>query len=265
MATNSVQKWDAILIDEGQDYYREWYGVLSDMLSARDELLLVCDKKQHIYSRELSWIDTPMSGVKFRGRWRELKTVFRLTLLIAECASRFAQQFDLDQEVNIERVVQLSLLERPREPHLVWQNLDSRIGTRNAIWSAYSLLHENAQVDGDIVILVGDHHAGLELVTMFKLRGIDVCHVFEDHHSGRKLHKRSFWSTDSRLKLCTIHSFKGWEIENVILLIPDTADESGKSMDSSVYISMTRTMESLIVLNGSDRYRDFGTTLPSRW
>ena len=50
-------KYDAILIDEGQDFKREWYNLLSKFLTKRDELLFVCDKKQNIYGIDLNWID----------------------------------------------------------------------------------------------------------------------------------------------------------------------------------------------------------------
>jgi superfamily I DNA and RNA helicase len=53
----NYEKYDAIFIDEGQDYYIEWYSMLCHFLTNRDEVVVVCDKKQNIYSREMDWLD----------------------------------------------------------------------------------------------------------------------------------------------------------------------------------------------------------------
>ncbi len=54
----NYQKYDAILIDEGQDFHYEWYALLNDFfLTERDELVIVCDKRQNIYRRNLEWLD----------------------------------------------------------------------------------------------------------------------------------------------------------------------------------------------------------------
>jgi hypothetical protein len=46
----NTKKYDAILIDEGQDFCIEWYRLICQFLKERNELLLVCDKKQNIRS-----------------------------------------------------------------------------------------------------------------------------------------------------------------------------------------------------------------------
>ena len=75
--THSIEKYkfDSILIDEGQDYEWEWYDLLSKFLNERNELFFVCDKKQNIYDRELSWVDNMgqfKGKVQFKGPWPEL-------------------------------------------------------------------------------------------------------------------------------------------------------------------------------------------------
>ena len=74
------RKYDAILIDEGQDYHKSWYDTLSKFLSHNDEMLFVIDEKQNIYERENRWVDS-MNGTNFRGRWRTLNKSYRLPAL----------------------------------------------------------------------------------------------------------------------------------------------------------------------------------------
>jgi hypothetical protein len=64
----------------------------------------------------------------------------------------------------------------------------------------------------DTAILLPNKKFGFECVGHFKSKKkMKVNHVFEvgadeKHHR----HKKAFWMGDSKLKMSTIHSFKGW-------------------------------------------------------
>ena len=49
--------YDAILVDEGQDYTLKWWNSLQKALKPGGEMLLVADKTQNLYEREQSWTD----------------------------------------------------------------------------------------------------------------------------------------------------------------------------------------------------------------
>jgi superfamily I DNA/RNA helicase len=118
----------------------------------------------------------------------------------------------------------------------------------------------------DMVFLFPSHELGKQAVEIFNYHNIAVNHVFDDSSGSKsRTHKKSFWMGDGRLKVCTIHSFKGWELVNVILYIPPHAPESNKKLDSLIYTALTRTKENLIVLNANQRYREFGSKLPKKW
>ena len=53
--------------------------------------------------------------------------------------------------------------------------------------------------------------------------------------------------------MSTIHSFKGWEARNVIIITPEK-----KSIDTKLYAALTRVRENLIVINQNKRYQKFG-------
>lgn len=264
ISKNDIEKFkfDAILIDEGQDCKWEWYNLLSKFLNERDELLFVCDKNQNIYGRELSWIDN-MGNVKFRGRWGELNTIYRLPKNIGDVANKFAKTFNLDQQLDTEEYAQLTLFERP--PILKWKNINEK-EWQKALKDAYSVLkyQQNGFGEGDasdIVILLPTKKRGMTAVKLFERRGIEVNHVFEvDKQSKYSRHKKAFPTGDKRLKISTIHSFKGWEAIHVIMLIPEKW-KGGENLDSMVYTAMTRTRKNLIVLNCNERYFEFGDQL----
>ena len=72
-------------------------------------------------------------------------------------------------------------------------------------------------------------------------KNMKVNHVFENEEEKRyHKHKKAFWMGDSRLKISTIHSFKGWEVLNVILYIPKNHYGGDDVYDRIIYTAMTR-------------------------
>lgn len=129
----------------------------------------------------------------------------------------------------------------------------------------------------DIVILLPTIRMGLKAVKRFENEKIEINHIFDENEDEgmyfdemvkrKRNHKKSFWIKDGRLKMCTIHSFKGWEAPHVIMLIPDRRTWKGEDHDLNaiVYTAITRTRKNLIVLNCNEEYSDFGKEYPSTW
>jgi len=252
---NNNRKYDVILIDEGQDYTNKYYQMLCMFLTDNDELLLVADEKQNIYSRELSWLEN-MKGTKFKGRWRELKESYRLPLPILKEANRFADIF-LPNVGLIPESANKSLF----DPILLWRNISSIDTALEKVFIAFQwLTKKQGNHPSEIVILIPTHQEGLKFKEYFTNRNINVNDVFEDV-KGNKKHKYSFYMGDSRIKMSTIHSFKGWELFNVILLVPDDAEYP--NIDYLMYIAITRTRGNLIVFNRLDKYKKYGQSWES--
>ncbi|MFA0847162.1 MAG: UvrD-helicase domain-containing protein [Methanobacterium formicicum] len=253
-------KFDAILIDEGQDYSWEWYNFLSKFLTERNELFLVCDEKQNIYDRELSWIDGKMENVQFRGRWAELSTIHRLPRKIADIANDFSEEFELSQSVEFD-YAQTTLF-NDNESFFSWENIEDENWLFD-IFDAYQTFNQQ-QIDhqrvrpSEIAILLPKKQMGTEVVEFFAEKGIPCDHVFITKNSRNWRNKKISVLGDERLKISTIHQFKGWESPNVILVIPEHWSGGDNNLDSVVYTAITRTLQNLIVLNCNQRYNEFG-------
>jgi len=261
------EKYDAILIDEGQDYCIEWYQMLRKFLTERNELVIVCDEKQNIYGRNNSWITRYREDMKQFGNWIELKTIVRLPEKIANIAKEFSELFKLNQDVKVANIERPDLFNQYVE-HIVWENIVENEWL-SKVNEAYETIKSNAtsKHDSDTVILLPDKNYGFKCVRFFETeKKIKVNHVFEDDSEKRyHRHKKAFWMGDGRLKISTIHSFKGWEALNVIIFIPESFWGGLELNDRKVYTAMTRTIQNLIVLNSNKRYWDFGEKLPKRW
>ncbi len=256
-------KYDAILIDEGQDYSWEWYNFLSKFLTNRNELFLVCDKKQNIYGRELSWIDGKMENVQFRGRWAELDTIHRLPRGISQLANEFSEEFGLSSSVEFDYA---QTLFNDSPSFFRWDNIQGenwlvKVYEAYNTFSQWQISSKNRFKPSEIVILLPKNQMGTELVKFFEDYGITCDHVFLTKNSSKWRNKKISSITDKRLKISTIHQFKGWESPNIILLIPEHWNGGNKNLDAVVYTAVTRTLENLIVLNCNDRYWGFGEEL----
>lgn len=261
------EKYDAIFIDEGQDYYIEWYSMLCHFLTNRDEVVVVCDKKQNIYSREMEWLDKRRGGVEKFGEWIELKTIVRLPEKIAGITKIFSEKFNLNQDVKVDKVERPDLFNQYEE-HSLWWNIEEKEWL-NKVNEAFEIIKEKgtSKHGSDTVILLPDKNFGLECVKHFETTmNMKVNHVFEDDEEKRyHKNKKAFWMGDSRLKISTIHSFKGWEVLNVILYIPENYYGDDDVYDKIVYTAMTRTRQNLIVISANKRYWEFGDELSKTW
>jgi len=261
------EKYDAIFIDEGQDYYIEWYTMLCHFLTDRDEVVVVCDKKQNIYSRKTEWLDKRRAGVEKFGDWIELRTIVRLPEKIAGITKEFSEKFNLNREVKFGEVERSNLFNQYIE-HSVWWNIEEKEWLYK-VNEAFEIIREKGTSKhvSDTVILLPNKVFGLKCVKFFETnKNMEVNHVFEDEGEDRHhKHKKAFWMGDSRLKISTIHSFKGWEVLNVILYIPKNYYESDNVYDQIVYTAMTRTRQNLIVINANKRYSEFGDGLSKTW
>lgn len=261
----NYDRYDAILIDEGQDYFFEWYDLLSRFfLNERDELLIVCDKKQNIYQRQLDWMDRRSNReglAKLANPYIDLTRSYRLPKKIADMSNAFSEQFELNQDIKLGQIEKSGFL----FDHIVWVNIEDGSWQAN-VYNAFLRLKKEGQHASDMVILLPTHKYGKECVAFFKNHNIEVNHVFEeDSEIKTHTHKKAFWMGDSRLKMSTIHSFKGWELTNIILFIPVRAPESIIKLDAIIYTAITRSRQNLIVLNANNRYSEFGKQFPQKW
>ena len=86
-AKNCGKKYDAILVDEGQDLSDDMYRVLVALLNKKtNNLTISLDENQNIYKRRASWKDL---GIQARGRIHSISCVYRNTREITSFANKF--------------------------------------------------------------------------------------------------------------------------------------------------------------------------------
>jgi superfamily I DNA/RNA helicase len=101
---------------------------------------------------------------------------------------------------------------------------------------------------------------GEEIVQKLLPRFHQIVHVFGEDQAESRRRKVAFWMGRGGLKICTIHSFKGWEIDNVILLWPPGTDMERVPISrehSLFYTALSRGLINLVVLNANRAYDRF--------
>ncbi len=285
------EKYKAIFIDEIQDYEQEWVANVRRFLYDDGEYVVFGDEKQNIYHRGLDEERKPYTGI--RGNWNRLKRSYRLSTPITKIATAFQQMFfsgvyDYDEIEQTKAGVERSEI---MYYYLESVDIDFIIKLYNATLSRY-LVNEN-----DVCIL-GSMIKTLRLIEQaIKLQGRKTKTTFEsqeiyeelllkytdsdgwfgaelfkmDIESIRRSKKFNFWMNSGTTKLSTIHSFKGWEIDTLILLIENEVDEDHCiTTNELVYTALTRCRRNLIVINVgneacdeffSQRVRNFVSTV----
>ncbi len=235
-------RYDAVLIDEGQDFTLDWWNLLRRHVVVPDgEMLLVADPTQDVYGKR-SWTDEDqMLGAGFSGRWTELTNSYRMPGDLVAIANEFAERYVHGEqltgrvpracpEADITHVAASRSVRRWRQV-----NHPNELG-REVGREVVRLLTEHPELaPNDVAFLLERHADGIAAVAEIEQAGYAVHHVFSATTQSQQVRKRRFWPDADGVKGCTIHSFKGWETPTLVMGI-------GTSKDSLrlAYVSMTR-------------------------
>ena len=232
----SLSFYDAILVDEGQDYNKEWWQTLRAAVP-EGEMLLVADKTQNIYGKDLTWLDGPLTGTGISSRWYNLETSYRLAPEVVPILEDFAKNFLIPEGIEVDIPKQTELdLNPPIE--LRWVQVSSvssiaEVCFEEARWQMKCLGNDTAIPD--IIFLTPSNDTGLVFVEKCEEKGVHVLDTFaqEDQepdpfgqgdrnfrkYENSRRKKMAFFMGNAKIKATTLHSFKGWESRHLILYV----------------------------------------------
>lgn len=283
---DAIKPYEAVFIDEIQDYRTEWVELINRYyLDDASEFVVFGDEKQNIYDRPLD--DEKQVVVRgVPGRWnRSLKTSYRFTENIAKLAARFQQKF-LGRKYEIDDIAVIQQLEFGFESRIDYHKLRPNAPAEAYFEIIRDYVQEHRIHPSDVGILGAtvdlirkiDHLVRQEMrektITTFEKEeyyqqqlaqcphGIPDKGFSDDLEQKRRTKKLHFFMKTGTMKLSTIHSFKGWEIDTLFLIIDDleNSHDHGESFTSHelVYTAITRARRNLIVINAASQdYNDF--------
>jgi hypothetical protein len=236
----TVEPYDAVLVDEGQDFTLEWWQFLRGRLTHNaSEMLLVADPTQHIYEDVTPWTDEAhMEGTGFAGPWTTLQGSYRMPPDLVPIANAFSERY-LDGERlygEPNRRAQLDLFGESVATVRHWQNelgtpsIGSLVGHE-----VVRLIATHRIAYGDLAFVCERHEDGLDAVDVIKAAGIPVNHLFARSSFEKHRRKLRFWPDAPGVKGATIHSFKGWEATALVMGIRHKPESLRLA-----YVAMTR-------------------------
>jgi hypothetical protein len=269
------EKFQAIFIDEAQDFEYEWFKIIKNcFLAENGEYVLFADEKQNIYEREIEDDKKPKTNIP--SRWYELKNTHRSNDGLIQILNSFQKEF-LSKKYIYEQI---------------GGYVDQQIRFGSYYYNYYYLGGEKRNVEYTILNIllnelkrlnVKSKNVGILSSQVWILRRLEKIYIekekarthttFEDQETFekivknlknqlkdygdpyfkerleievdkvRKSKKYNFNFKRDSIKLSTTQSFKGFEIDTVFLII-DSKDSS-----EQVYTGITRALSKLVVID----------------
>lgn len=274
---NSFLKYDAIFVDEVQDYKTEWLRILQkEFLKEGGEFVVFGDPKQNVYNNELDENGDIRLGV-IPGSWNhDLKDSKRYhNLQLLNLFNRFQQRFFKNPELaehdtsdtvaslftSIEYknlIVTDSISELYESIKKILQRYNDNLSDISILAHSNDILQELADKfnNEDNMTFSTTFCTQKDLEELRKKTYRYQSQYLRDVESVDQLKKYNFSIDSPGFKMSTIDSFKGWESPVVILIIQSEGISQDKysvpfrmMTPELVYTGITRATESLFVIN----------------
>lgn len=260
-----IEKYDAILVDEGQDFLPEWWNIVRKICKKNGEMLLAADATQDIYGTAKSWTDQAMKGAGFKGEWAELEFSYRMPPKLIHFARSFAKQFLQDGLVDLPSSPQRELDIFPCKLRWVQISKERAINIcKEEILSMAPSADPSILSMADITFLSNTNNFGYTIISDISINGVKFVHTFSEDSRERRRKKLVFYMGDARLKATTLHSFKGWESRSLIVYIGHKKDIRAMHL---AYTGMTRLKRHvdgsyLTIICAIKELEEYGRTWP---
>jgi len=250
---SSLPKPDTLVVDEGQDWGPQWLGSLRPLLQEDATVTVAADPDQRIYDHA---VEDPAELFAGAPDEAELNGTARVPEALLPALNVATKRWPGGQAspTELETAPQLALdfEERPN-PKALWTTAEglghhrpSYGKLRRCLVAAVRSRTMEGVNPSQIAVLVPTHAEGLKLEGRFEDAGIDLCSLCVEDPDHNRSPKHAFWRLDPRLKLSTIHSFKGWEADVIVVLLPDLPPS--QTARETLHVALTRTRAVVEVL-----------------
>jgi len=243
-----VEPFDAIFIDEAQDFSDEMLKVVLCLLKEGGDLVIALDTYQDLYRRKNPW---SALGIQASGRVHHLRKVYRNTAEIHDFTQRFLsgervqeRQLGLDLAFHGE-IPMLKPFRSPEEiEEFLIRDIEENVGTGEYKRSEIAVIYDD-KVYGGEGFAYDNRALPMGLLRRLDEAGIPATWVSQDARA-----KEMFDVTTDRVSLISIHSSKGLDFELVYLVGLDKIHVTAKSrpvVKMLTYVAMTRAKYRLVI------------------
>lgn len=252
-------RFDAVLVDEGQDFEPEWWNILRTHVVRPDgEMLIAQDPTQDLYER-LVW--TSMGDDRWRdlgieSNWIELTAPIRLPTRPLGIIQRFAH--DTGRALVSAPATPDPSFGDPVSGQIAWIDVDRVSVVGRAVGhEVVRILRSNPDLKpSDVTFLCDYHHDGVAAAAIIKRAGFPVHHLFSRNPRDRAIRKARFDPHAFAVTGSTVHAFKGCESPIVVMSIGH--DDKSRELAAVAMMrvsAMSGRPPALSVVNADPRLR----------
>ena len=262
---NEIHKYKSIFIDEIQDYKPEWVKIIEKYFleSENSEMVLFGDEKQDIYNRKTAKRDITLKGF---GRWKILKKSMRyhennriLNLAKNFQLTFFKNKYGLDDIKLNPSSLALGLYHighyEKNKIEKLTENIYKQIREFNIHPNDIAIMASHKEILREIDYFIRKKYNEKALTTFETQEYYDKLLKNKKSYEIEKIEKnkkRHFYLNPGVVKLATIHSFKGFEIPTLFLIIDEEDNEE------MIYTGITRSKFNIMVFTSKDsKYNEF--------
>ncbi len=251
-ASVNQEKYDAILIDEGQDFSDDMLRVVMNLLSPKTDCLTIAlDESQNIYSTRRNWKEV---GIHARGRSHSLNCVYRSTQELTSFAQKFLSGFNHPPSSRVrpqEMFPDFYSFHGPQP--LLKQFSDIRAELSFVAREIEKLINELGYPLSEIAVLYGsnkipdgNNDSVVDLIAdVLSEHCIFFNWVSEDYQA-----KKSYDITTENVTVSTIHSVKGFDYAALFVIGLDFLEQGRwdkEVIERLTYVAISRARYRLYI------------------
>ena len=285
---DKIKKYSTIIIDEAQDYKREWVEILKKYFLETDgEFVIYFDSNQDIYHRK------SLESFPILGRPNELNKSYRLSSDISKLTKKFYNKFLQTNEPFDIEVEPNTLNFNEFKENISYRFYDKNFNHEDLYEYIKKMIRDTNSNPDDIAIIGTSINLIREIEYYFRIKKNEKTtrmfeskeefdKIIEDTSEGERSAKFKMKIKDLRreykihkfnlktgtMKFSSLHSFKGWEIHTLFLIISEDNENHDSLFKEEqdemfvnhelIYTGITRARNNLNIINiGVNRYNDF--------
>ena len=249
---NSLLKpFDAVFVDEAQDFNNEMLKVISNLLVPKGDLVIALDSFQDLYRHEASWKSV---GIKASGRTHYIKKAYRNTKPLFEFSQNFLgkttknnDQMTLfpDERKTIGEPPEIKRFKNLEEiENFLAQDILRAIDEEEYKRSEIAVIYDD-KVYGQDRFTYDNRALPMRIISSLESHDIPSSWISRDAKT-----KETYDVATDRVSVISIHSSKGLDFDLVYLAGIDHIKPSRslkKNMDAIVYVGITRAKYRLVI------------------
>lgn len=284
-------RYNVVLVDEVQDFAKPWIQNIRALLpETGGRIGFFGDANQNIYDRNKKEKERVYTGVG--GNWYKLDQSMRLSTRLARLAYAFQREFLSETYPDDDPPSPQQKLDfSGGSVHYIYREGNTAEENADLLVKAIGWMFRKNWIHPNDLCIIGDRFEEIRLLaTRLKASGTEVLTMFEDEAVYRELEqqylrnfahgsesyeegkekldqalyeirrskKYNFFMNHGTTKLCSTHSFKGWEITSLVLVLHEKADKGEELSPELLYTALTRCRKNLVIVNlGEEKYESF--------